>query len=130
METSSEPNRAVRNATFVGTALQLLMVAAGHYSPAVARMFPAGGMSISALAGVMAALGSRPASLGSAAGRGALAGGVRLRGHPGLVSSGRRARGSARLRYRQLCRDGRRRRDGRETALRPRGAAGLTHDGG
>jgi hypothetical protein len=76
METSSEPNRAVRNATFVGTALQLLMVAAGHYSPAVARMFPAGGMSISALAGVMAALGSRPASLGSAAGRGALAGGV------------------------------------------------------
>jgi hypothetical protein len=76
METSSEPNRAVRNATFVGTALQLLMVAAGHYSPAVARMFPAGGMSISALAGVMAALGSRPASLGSAAGRGALAGGA------------------------------------------------------
>jgi hypothetical protein len=76
METSSEPNRAVRNATFIGTALQLLMVAAGHYSPAVARMFPAGGMTISALAGIMAALGSRPASLGSAAGRGALAGGV------------------------------------------------------
>jgi hypothetical protein len=66
----------VRNATFIGTALQLLMVAAGHYSPAVARMFPAGGMTISALAGIMAALGSRPASLGSAAGRGALAGGV------------------------------------------------------
>lgn len=76
MDTSTDTRRSVRTGTLIGTALQLLMVTAGHYSPPIAKMFPAGGMGISALAGLVAALGSRPASLGSAAGRGAIAGGV------------------------------------------------------
>jgi len=58
--------------TLIGTGLQLLMVVAGHLSPAVAGFFAPGGMTISAVA----AMSSRPASLGSAAGRGAIAGGV------------------------------------------------------
>jgi hypothetical protein len=62
--------------TLIGTGLQLLMVVAGHLSPAVAGFFAPGGMTISAVAGVLAAMSSRPASLGSAAGRGAIAGGV------------------------------------------------------
>ena len=62
--------------TIVGTVLQLLMVAAGHYAPAVAQRFAVGGMGISAVAGLLAAMGGRPASLGSAAANGAAAGGV------------------------------------------------------
>ena len=62
--------------TLIGTGLQLVMVLAGHFKPSVAVLFAPGGMGISALAGALAALGSRPASLGSAAGSGAVAGGV------------------------------------------------------
>jgi len=76
MDTSTDTTRSVRTGTLIGTALQLLMVTAGHYSHAIAQLFAAGGMGISALTGVVAALGSNPASLGSAAGRGAIAGGV------------------------------------------------------
>jgi hypothetical protein len=76
METSRDSTRSVVTPTLVGTGLQLLMVIAGHFSPAVAQLFPVGGTGISGLAGVLAALSSRPASLGSAAGRGAVAGGV------------------------------------------------------
>jgi hypothetical protein len=68
--------RPIVGPTLIGTGLQLAMVIAGHMSPAVAQFFAPGGMGISALAGVLAALGSRPASLGSAAGQGAVAGGV------------------------------------------------------
>ncbi len=76
MDTSRDSTRTVVMPMLLGTGLQLLMVLAGHYNPAVARLFPAGGMTISALAGVLAAFGGRPASLGSAGGRGAVAGGV------------------------------------------------------
>jgi hypothetical protein len=76
MDTRGDAARSLRTPTLIGTGLQLLMVIAGHYSPAIAQMFAAGGMGISALVGVLAALGGRPASLGSAAGRGAVAGGV------------------------------------------------------
>ena len=76
METSPDSTRSVVTPTLIGTGLQLLMVIAGHFSPAVAELFAAGGMGISGLAGVLAGLAGRPASLGSAAGRGAVAGGV------------------------------------------------------
>ena len=61
--------------TLIGTVLQLLMVIAGHYSPAVAQLFAPLGMAISGVAGVLAGRGE-PVSWGSAAGRGAVAGGV------------------------------------------------------
>jgi hypothetical protein len=76
MDASRDAERSILGPTLIGTGLQLLMVVVGHYSPAVQQMFAAGGMGISGLAGVLAALGSRPASLGSAAGKGAVAGGV------------------------------------------------------
>lgn|SRR6185295_7464431 len=76
MHASPDATRSVVTPTLIGTALQLLMVIAGHFTPAVAQLFAPGGMTISAIAGVLAALGSRPASLGSAGGRGAVAGGV------------------------------------------------------
>jgi len=76
METSRDSTRTIIPATLIGTALQLLMVIAGHFSPAIAQFFAAGGTGISGLAGVLASLAGRPASLASAAGRGAIAGGV------------------------------------------------------
>jgi len=76
MDTHREAERSIVGPTLLGTGLQLVMVVAGHFSPAVQQLFASGGMGISALAGALAALGSRPASLGSAAGRGAVAGGV------------------------------------------------------
>jgi len=76
MDVSRDAEPSILGPTLIGTGLQLLMVLAGHYSPAVKEMFAAGGMGISGVAGVLAALGSRPASLGSAAGKGAVAGGV------------------------------------------------------
>jgi hypothetical protein len=76
MDASRDETRSLVGPMLIGTGLQLAMVLAGHYSPGVAQFFPAGGMAISAVAGALAALGSRPASLGSAAGSGAVAGGV------------------------------------------------------
>ena len=76
MDASHDETRSLLGPTLIGTGLQLAMVLAGHYSPGVAQVFPAGGMAISAVAGALAALGRRPASLGSAAGSGAVAGGV------------------------------------------------------
>ena len=76
MDVSRDETRSQVGPMLIGTGLQLVMVLAGHYSPGVAQFFPAGGMAISAVAGALAALGSRPASLGSAAGSGAVAGGV------------------------------------------------------
>ena len=76
MDASRDETRSLLGPTLLGTGLQLAMVLAGHYSPGVAQFFPAGGRAISAVAGALAALGRRPASLGSAAGSGAVAGGV------------------------------------------------------
>ena len=76
MDVSRDAERSILGPTLLGTGLQLLMVVVGHYSPAVKEMFAAGGMGISGLVGALAALASRPASLGSAAGKGAVAGGV------------------------------------------------------
>ena len=59
----------------VGTGLQLALVIAGHYSPAVAQLFPIAGTSIGGLAGLLASSGT-PQGAGTAAKNGALAGGL------------------------------------------------------
>jgi hypothetical protein len=63
-------------ATLIGTALQVAMVVAGHYVPALAEnWFAIGGTAISLVVGLIYALGAR-SSLGGGALGGALAGGV------------------------------------------------------
>ena len=69
-------NGALVKSTVVGTILQLVMVIAGHYSPAIAGQFAAGGMTISGIAGLLYSLWSRPKATASAAGGGVVAGGV------------------------------------------------------
>ncbi|MDZ4864731.1 MAG: hypothetical protein SGJ01_14970 [Gemmatimonadota bacterium] len=59
----------------LGTGLQLAMVIAGHYSPAIAQLFPIAGTGIGGVAGVLASLGAGH-GVGAAAKNGALAGGV------------------------------------------------------
>jgi hypothetical protein len=76
METSGRSRNSVVLPTLIGTALQLLMVVAGHFSPAVAQTFAPLGMGISGVAGVLAGRTVPGRSWGSAAGRGAITGGV------------------------------------------------------
>ncbi len=73
---TGSPNRPLVTATVAGTLLQLAMVVSGHYAPAVANLFAAGGMSISAIAGLLYAVLARPAGAGAAAAGGAAAGGI------------------------------------------------------
>jgi hypothetical protein len=75
MSDASGSARPVVTATAVGTILQLAMVVAGHFAPGVAKLFAVGGMSLSAVAGVLFARWANPASVGAAATGGALAGG-------------------------------------------------------
>jgi hypothetical protein len=76
MADRSRSNAALVKSTAIGTVLQVLMVVAGHYSPAVSGMFAAGGMGISGVAGLLyTVLGGKSTPLG-AAGGGAVAGGV------------------------------------------------------
>jgi hypothetical protein len=65
--------RQVQIASAIGTVLQLAMVVVGHFVPAVAAQFAAGGMAISAIAGVL--YGRSVAAAGAAALGGAFAGG-------------------------------------------------------
>jgi hypothetical protein len=76
MTEASQRNRALLNATLVGTVLQIAMVTAGHSVPAVKTMFAAGGMGISLVAGVLYAVWAADGSKNRAAVRGAVAGGV------------------------------------------------------
>jgi general stress protein CsbA len=69
-------SRAVTIATVVGTVLQLAMVFAGHSNPSIAKMFAAGGMSISLVAGIVYASQAREGSVGSTALGGLIAGGL------------------------------------------------------
>jgi hypothetical protein len=69
-------NGALVKSTVIGTILQLAMVIAGHYSPAIAGQFAAGGMTISGIAGLLFSLWSRQKAMGAAAGGGVVAGGV------------------------------------------------------
>ncbi|MEC4590799.1 MULTISPECIES: hypothetical protein [Nitrospirillum] len=61
-------------ATLFGLVLQLVMVVAGHFSPAVAQFFAVGGMLISLLAGLVH--GRTRLTWGPAAAGGAVAGGA------------------------------------------------------
>lgn len=76
MTASADSRRPLINATVVATVLQLVMVLVGHSQPAVAHSFAAGGMSISALGGILYAVWAKPPTLGTALGGGAVAGGV------------------------------------------------------
>ena len=73
---SDQTSRPLVTATVAGTLLQLAMVVSGHYAPAIANLFAAGGMSISAIAGLVYSMLAKPAGIGAAAGGGAVAGGV------------------------------------------------------
>jgi hypothetical protein len=67
---------ALRNATLLGTALQLVMVIAGHWVEFIKlNVFAIGGMAISLAAGVVYARAAR-VSRGKSAANGAVAGGV------------------------------------------------------
>lgn len=68
-------NSALVKSTAIGTILQLAMVIAGHYSPAVASQFAVGGMTISGIAGLLFSLWSG-GKVTAAAGGGLVAGGV------------------------------------------------------
>jgi hypothetical protein len=76
MTTSEDSRRPLVNATVVATVLQLVMVIIGHSHPAVAQQFAAGGMSISALGGIVYAVWAKPPTLGTALWGGAVAGGL------------------------------------------------------
>ena len=68
--------RALGTATVIGTALQLVMVIAGHTNDTIKLLFAVGGMSISLIAGlVYAKLAESRASGGLALG-GSIAGGL------------------------------------------------------
>jgi len=69
-------SRALVIASLVGTLLQVVMVIAGHSSPAIAGLFAVGGMGLSLLAGFLYARLARPATKGSAALGGAAAGAI------------------------------------------------------
>jgi hypothetical protein len=74
--TNDRSSPALRNATVIGTILQLAMVISGHWV-AFIRLhgFAVGGMAISAIAGVLYARAAR-VGRGPAAAKGAIAGGV------------------------------------------------------
>jgi general stress protein CsbA len=68
--------KALQTAALTGTILQLIMIAAGHFSPWVAmNVFMIGGMAISAIAGFLYARSAARGYPGGALG-GAIAGGV------------------------------------------------------
>jgi hypothetical protein len=69
-------SRALTIASLVGTLLQVVMVVAGHSSPAVKGLFAVGGMGLSLVAGVIYARLARPATKGSAALGGLAAGAI------------------------------------------------------
>jgi hypothetical protein len=62
--------------TVVGTVLQLAMVLGGHFVPAIKGQFAAGGMTISAVAGLLYSLWTPGTSAADAAKGGAVAGGA------------------------------------------------------
>lgn len=85
MEARTVQPSAVIRATLVGMLMQLAMVVAGHFSPAIASGFAAGGMAISAIAGLLYAFWHRQGTATQAAAGGVLAGaGSAL---PGIIIS-------------------------------------------
>lgn len=66
---------SLTRSTVIGTVLQLAMVLAGHFVPAIKDQFAVGGMSISAVAGLLYSLWTPGASALDAVKGGAVAGG-------------------------------------------------------
>jgi hypothetical protein len=62
-------------AAIVGTILQVLMVVSGHFSPAIAGLFPIVGTGLGGIAGALAGLWGTDRGAARAAGEGLLAGG-------------------------------------------------------
>ena len=69
-------SRALLVSSLVGTLLQVVMVVAGHSSPAIKALFAVGGMGLSLIAGVIYARLARPATKGNAALGGAADGAI------------------------------------------------------
>ena len=69
-------SRALVIASVIGTLLQVVMVVAGHSSPAIAGLFAVGGMGLSLVAGVIYARLARESSKGRAALGGGAAGAI------------------------------------------------------
>ena len=69
-------SRALLTSSLVGTLLQVVMVVAGHSSPAIKALFAVGGMGLSLVAGVLYARLARPGTRGNAALGGAAAGAI------------------------------------------------------
>jgi Domain of unknown function (DUF6265) len=69
-------SRSLVIASLVGTLLQVVMVVAGHSSPAVKGLFAVGGMGLSLVAGLIYARLARPATKGGAALGGSTAGAI------------------------------------------------------
>jgi hypothetical protein len=70
------PSPLVRS-TLVAGLLQIGMVVGGHFTPQIARLFAAGGMSISAVGGILCALWTAGAPTAAATAKdGAIAGGL------------------------------------------------------
>lgn len=69
---------ALGSAASIGTALQVLMVVAGHFMPAAreAGLFPVAGTLIGLVTGWLSGAGGAGAALSGVARRGAVAGGV------------------------------------------------------
>ena len=76
MPDAASSNPALVKSTAIGTVLQLAMVIAGHYSPAISNQFAVGGMTISGIAGLLFSLWSGQKSAVGAAGGGLAAGGI------------------------------------------------------
>ena len=68
--------RALIVASLVGTLLEVVLVVAGHSSPAIKGLFAVGGMGLSLVSGVVYAHLARPATKGSAALGGGAAGAI------------------------------------------------------
>jgi hypothetical protein len=69
-------SRALHIASLVGTLLQVVMVVAGHSSPAIKGLFAVGGMGLSLIAGIIYTRLARATTKGSAAGGGGAAGAI------------------------------------------------------
>jgi len=67
---------ALLKSTALGTLLQLLMVVAGHFAPAITGYYAAGGMIISGVIGLLYSVWGGKESVGGAALGGAAAGGL------------------------------------------------------
>jgi hypothetical protein len=85
MEPLAVQRPAVIRATLTGMLMQLAMVIAGHFSPGIANAFAAGGMAISAVAGLLYAFWGLQGTAMQVAAGGAMAGaGSAL---PGIIVS-------------------------------------------